>query len=78
MMSRNGLLPTANALALQDLLQLAKAGKLRIPRFQRRFKWDQADVINLLDSVLHGYPSGTLLFSPATAPTLPPAPPRGR
>lgn len=67
-MSRNSLLPSANALAVQDLLQLAEAGKLRIPRFQRRFKWDQADVINLLDSVLHGYPIGTLLFWEKDAP----------
>ncbi|MBI5498039.1 MAG: DUF262 domain-containing protein [Deltaproteobacteria bacterium] len=60
-------LPRANrshleAISVEDLLGHVDTGHIRVPRFQRDFKWDQADVIRLLDSIYRGYPVGTLLF----------------
>ena len=36
-------------------------GKIRVPRFQRTFVWRQADLHALLDSVLRGFPIGSIL-----------------
>lgn len=44
------------------LLNLASTGKLRVPRFQRSFVWDAADVRRLFDSIYRGFPIGTLLL----------------
>lgn len=45
-----------------DLLRHALNGKLRLPGFQREFKWNAKDVRELFDSIARGYPIGTLLF----------------
>jgi len=54
--------PDAIILSIDDLLRDAKSGKIKIPIFQREFKWDANDRIKLLDSVYRGYPIGSLLF----------------
>ena len=36
-------------------------GKIRVPRFQRNFVWKQTDLHALLDSVLRGFPIGSIL-----------------
>ena len=46
---------------LGKLVERVVAGKLRVPRFQRAFVWKQEDLHQLLDSVLHGYPIGSIL-----------------
>ena len=46
---------------LGKLVERIEAGKIRVPRFQRAFAWKQADLISLLDSILHGYPIGSIL-----------------
>jgi hypothetical protein len=51
-----------------ELVSLALQGKIRIPRFQRPFRWDKRDIEALFDSIYRGYPIGNLLMwaRPAT------------
>ncbi|MEU8227001.1 DUF262 domain-containing protein [Kribbella sp. NPDC048915] len=44
-----------------ELVAWARAGRLRIPPFQRPFRWDRRDVTQLFDSIMRGYPIGNLL-----------------
>ena len=46
---------------LGNLVERVVAGKIRVPRFQRAFVWKQTDLHDLLDSVLHGFPIGSIL-----------------
>ncbi|MBN7496728.1 DUF262 domain-containing protein [Mycobacteroides abscessus] len=55
-------------LKIQDLVTLVGAGKIRIPEFQRSFRWDSDDVLALFDSILRGYPFGSLLLWKRSAP----------
>src|SRR6266545_2282385 len=51
-----------------DLVDAVTSGQVRIPPFQRPFRWDAADVVSLFDSLVHGYPVGNLLFWRRAAP----------
>ena len=46
---------------LGRLVERIAAGKIRVPRFQRAFVWKQSDLHALLDSVLRGFPIGSVL-----------------
>lgn len=46
---------------LGKLIERIGDGKVRVPRFQRAFVWKQADLHALLDSILRGYPIGSIL-----------------
>ena len=46
---------------LGKLVERVAAGKIRVPRFQRNFVWKQPDLNALLDSVLRGFPIGSIL-----------------
>lgn len=46
---------------LGKLLQKLDEGRLRLPRFQRPFVWQDKDILALLDSVRLAYPIGTIL-----------------
>ena len=46
---------------LGKLIERVAAGKIRVPRFQRAFVWKQPDLAALLDSVLRGFPIGSIL-----------------
>ncbi len=46
---------------LGKLVERVAAGKIRVPRFQRAFVWNQPDLIALLDSVRRGFPIGSIL-----------------
>ena len=46
---------------LGKLVDRIVAGKIRVPRFQRAFVWKQPDLHALLDSVLRGFPIGSIL-----------------
>ena len=46
---------------LGKLVERVAAGKIRVPRFQRAFVWNQTDLHALLDSVLRGFPIGSIL-----------------
>lgn len=54
--------PVAVALSISELIDEARRGKLRIPPFQRRFRWYGSDIERLLDSIRRGYPIGSLLL----------------
>ncbi|NES01310.1 MAG: DUF262 domain-containing protein [Symploca sp. SIO1B1] len=47
---------------LEDLLIEIANGEYKIPIFQREFVWEYSQMIDLFDSLLKGYPIGTLLF----------------
>ncbi len=46
---------------LGKLIERIMAGKIRVPRFQRAFVWKQADLHALLESILRGFPIGSIL-----------------
>jgi hypothetical protein len=54
--------PEAKAIKIEDLLAQVHQGRVRIPSFQRPFKWEKKEALNLMDSIFRGYPVGTLLF----------------
>ena len=49
-------------IAIYDLIDRVSAGELKIPRFQRPYVWSPEDMIELFDSIFHGYPIGSLLI----------------
>src|SRR6202035_5920913 len=61
--------PEARSFSIEDLLAEIQRGSIRLPRFQRGFKWDDQDRVALFDSIYRGFPIGTLLLwkHPATA-----------
>jgi Protein of unknown function DUF262 len=52
----------ADRITIEELLKLAKDGRIRLPSFQRSLRWDAEDKWKLLDSMERGYPIGTLLL----------------
>lgn len=53
---------TSSARAFTELVRAAHDGKLKLPGFQRRWRWKSDKVIKLFDSLRQGYPIGSLLF----------------
>ena len=54
--------PGATTIDLDDLVELAWSGRIRVPHFQRDFRWTRTDVIRLFDSIVKRYPVGSLLL----------------
>jgi Protein of unknown function DUF262 len=54
--------PNARTFPLEDLVDEVLAGGVRIPEFQRLFRWQWEDVKRLMDSIIRGYPIGSVLF----------------
>lgn len=54
--------PSADTYELGALVPLAWEGKVRVPHFQRGFRWNSKDVLRLFDSIVRGYPIGNLLL----------------
>lgn len=48
--------------SIPELVARARAGKIRIPLFQRAFEWNAADVRKLFDSIYRGFPIGTVIL----------------
>ena len=46
---------------LGKLIERIAVGRIRVPRFQRAFVWKQADLHALLNSILRGFPIGSIL-----------------
>lgn len=59
--------PKAETRSVEDLIDEARKGRVRIPKFQRGLKWKPDDTRLLFDSIYRGYPIGTLLFWQTTA-----------
>lgn len=53
---------------IHELTELVEAGRIRVPEFQRSFRWNAKDVLSLFDSILQGYPFGSVLLWRRTAP----------
>jgi hypothetical protein len=53
---------------IQELAAMVRNGKIRVPEFQRSFRWSPTDVLTLFDSILKGYPFGGLLLWRRPAP----------
>ncbi|MEQ1506615.1 MAG: DUF262 domain-containing protein [Myxococcota bacterium] len=53
---------------LDELIDRARRGRVRIPAFQRGMKWRAEDVQVLFDSLWRGFPIGTLLLWKRSAP----------
>jgi hypothetical protein len=54
--------PNATTYALEDIVAQVLAGRVRVPSFQRTFRWQWQDVRRLFDSIVKGYPIGNLLL----------------
>lgn len=54
--------PTAITIEVERLVTMAWRGEIRVPRFQRDFRWLRRDVLRLFESILLGYPVGSLLL----------------
>lgn len=54
--------PQAMSLTVRKLIGRVLAGEIRVPPFQRPLRWEADDVVKLFDSILKGYPIGSLLF----------------
>ncbi len=63
--------PSAETFPLEDLVDLARDGRVRVPSFQRGLRWTRSDVVLLFDSILKGYPLGSLLLWERRAPAEP-------
>lgn len=60
--------PAATTFTVADLVASARAGKIRIPQFQRPLRWKWDDVRRLFDSISKGYPIGSVLLWRRPAP----------
>lgn len=70
MATRDGhldLKPVARAATVEELVAQVRRGLIRVPHFQRGLQWKADDVVQLFDSIYHGYPIGSLLFQKAHA-----------
>jgi hypothetical protein len=59
---------TATTFTVQELVQRAWDGKVRVPHFQRPFRWKWDDAQKLFDSIISNYPIGSLLLWARPAP----------
>lgn len=53
---------------MDDIVEWARSGRIRIPTFQRGLRWTRRDVLQLFDSIQNGYPIGSLLLWERDAP----------
>lgn len=60
--------PNARTFTTEDIVAEVVAGHVRIPSFQRKFRWQWEDVRRLFDSIVKGYPIGDLLLWERKAP----------
>lgn len=60
--------PSATTYDVETLVNMAWTGQIRVPHFQRSFRWQRADVVKLFDSIMRGYPVGSLLLWLRSAP----------
>lgn len=47
---------------ISDLISMALSGDLRVPNFQRSFRWKYDDAVKLFDSIFKAYPLGNILL----------------
>jgi hypothetical protein len=54
--------PAPEVQYLPTLFRRIRNGEIRVPAFQRGFVWSDKQILELLESVLHGFPVGSLLL----------------
>ncbi len=57
----DGMLFETNPVDLSELVAKARSGKIQLPDFQRRWKWDDERIVSLLATVTLGYPLGVMM-----------------
>ena len=55
-------LPEPQPKTFSTLISDIEKGQIKIPQFQRRFVWEFRKCARLIDSIVKGYPVGTLIF----------------
>jgi len=60
--------PSAATYEMEKLVGMAWRGQIRVPHFQRDFRWNREDVVRLFDSIVKGFPVGSLLLWVRPAP----------
>lgn len=60
--------PKVSRVAPPQLVDWAQIGRIRVPQFQRSYRWDPEDAERLFDSIFRGYPIGNLLMWRKPAP----------
>ena len=62
-MERTRLLPPSPEVQyLPAIFRRIQSGDIRIPAFQRDFVWNEAQILELLESVYRGFPIGSALL----------------
>jgi len=56
------MLPEPQPRTFSTLINDIARGQIKIPQFQREFVWDFKKCASLMDSIVKGYPIGTLIF----------------
>lgn len=59
-MARGEIQPAA--IKIDRIVDRIRDGDIKIPAFQRGFVWDQEQITELLDSIYHNFPIGSILF----------------
>lgn len=54
--------PEPQSRSFDDMIHGIEKGTLKIPQFQRNFVWSKSKSAKLIDSILKGYPIGTLIL----------------
>jgi hypothetical protein len=60
--------PKVDSTLPSELVEWTLQGRIRIPSFQRSYRWDRRAVAKLFDSIFRGYPIGNLLVWQRSAP----------
>jgi uncharacterized protein with ParB-like and HNH nuclease domain len=60
--------PEARVLTVEDVVDRARTGRIRVPRLQRGFRWSRSNILDLFDSIVRGYPLGSILVNQEAAP----------
>ena len=55
-------MPESQSFLITDLINDIKRGSIKIPQFQRDFIWSKEKAASLMDSILKGYPIGTMIL----------------
>src|SRR5271157_1822295 len=66
--------PQPSVLHLVTIFRMITSGEIRIPAFQRDFVWREKQMLELLESVVEGYPIGSILLWAVDEPMLKIAP----
>jgi uncharacterized protein with ParB-like and HNH nuclease domain len=55
-------MPESQSFLITELINDVKRGLIKIPQFQRDFIWSKEKAASLMDSIVKGYPIGTIIL----------------